>query len=317
MYDKAWLDNGNIVGIHYQSNISLHAFYYKLDVQNGQPVAGERMVIVMEEICPVLTILETRSITKTLNALAVEMCILAKLMIEYSSRLLGLKRLHGFLKVTAAQDLDQIHEDDLEAMDLKWQLSLLSVRAKKYYQRTCKKIFINGNDIARYDKSKVECYNCHKLGHFTRECRATRSKEGQFRNQDNTKKQGNNEDTSKAMLAIDGVVQTSWFEGYRPKDTKNVNDGALIIEDWVSDDEEQDESKPKSEKKSIIPTTAKKEFAKPENHENPLKRSVSLIVTNIAPPKLGRLGMYFSTVERYFMIPLHKSGWFYERRPLN
>ncbi|GJQ95565.1 putative reverse transcriptase domain-containing protein [Tanacetum coccineum] len=38
------------------------------------------------------------------------------------------------------------------------------------------------------------------------ECRAPRNKEGQFRNQDNTKKQGNNEDTSsKAMLAIDGV----------------------------------------------------------------------------------------------------------------
>ncbi|GKF03293.1 ribonuclease H-like domain-containing protein, partial [Tanacetum coccineum] len=104
------------------------------------------------------------------------------------------------------QDLEQIHEDDLEAMDLKWQLSLLSMRAKRYYQRTCKKIFINANDTVGYDKSKVECFNCHKMRHFAKECRAPRSKEGQFRNQDNTKKQGNNEDTSsKEMLAIYGV----------------------------------------------------------------------------------------------------------------
>ncbi|GKB29180.1 putative ribonuclease H-like domain-containing protein [Tanacetum coccineum] len=104
------------------------------------------------------------------------------------------------------QDLEQIHEDDLEAIDLKWQLSMLSMRAKRYYQRTGKKIFINANDTAGYDKSKVECFNCHKMRHFDRECRAPRNKEGQFKNQDNTRKQGNNEDpSSKAMLAIDGV----------------------------------------------------------------------------------------------------------------
>ncbi|GJT26347.1 putative ribonuclease H-like domain-containing protein [Tanacetum coccineum] len=104
------------------------------------------------------------------------------------------------------QDLEKIHEDDLEAMYLKWQLSLLSMRANRYYQRTGNKIFINANDTAGYAKSKVECSNCHKKGHFAREYRAPRNKEGQFKNQDNTRKQGNNKDTSsKAMLAIDGV----------------------------------------------------------------------------------------------------------------
>ncbi|GJY02813.1 putative ribonuclease H-like domain-containing protein [Tanacetum coccineum] len=76
------------------------------------------------------------------------------------------------------QELEQIHEDELEAMDLKWQLSLLSMRAKRYYQRTCKKIFINTNDTTGYDKSKVECFNYHKMRHFARECRAPRSKKG-------------------------------------------------------------------------------------------------------------------------------------------
>ncbi|GJU61655.1 ribonuclease H-like domain-containing protein [Tanacetum coccineum] len=69
------------------------------------------------------------------------------------------------------EDLEQIHEDDLEEMDLKWQLALLSLKARNFYQRIGKKIIINGSDIAGYNKSKVECFNCHKMRHFARECR--------------------------------------------------------------------------------------------------------------------------------------------------
>ncbi|GKE00769.1 hypothetical protein Tco_1388752 [Tanacetum coccineum] len=61
------------------------------------------------------------------------------------------------------EDIKQIHEDDLEEMDLKWQLALLSMRVMRYYQRTGKKITINGSDTAGYDKSKVECFNCHNV----------------------------------------------------------------------------------------------------------------------------------------------------------
>ncbi|GJW62084.1 putative ribonuclease H-like domain-containing protein [Tanacetum coccineum] len=53
------------------------------------------------------------------------------------------------------EDLEQIHEDDLEEMDLKWQLALLSLKARKFYQRTGKKIIINGSDTAEDTSSKA------------------------------------------------------------------------------------------------------------------------------------------------------------------
>ncbi|GJR81346.1 hypothetical protein Tco_0152131 [Tanacetum coccineum] len=104
------------------------------------------------------------------------------------------------------EDLEQIHEDDLEEMDLKWQLALLSMKARKFHQRTGKKIIINRSDIAGYDKTKVECFNCHKMGYFVREGRNPRSQENRSRNQDSSRRTMNvEESSSKAMLAIDGV----------------------------------------------------------------------------------------------------------------
>nr|GEU52801.1 hypothetical protein [Tanacetum cinerariifolium] len=75
------------------------------------------------------------------------------------------------------EDINQIDEDDIKEIDIKWNMALLSMRADRYWKKTGKKISIQGTDMAGFDKLKVECFNCHKMGHFARECRAPRSQE--------------------------------------------------------------------------------------------------------------------------------------------
>nr|GEV63590.1 ribonuclease H-like domain-containing protein [Tanacetum cinerariifolium] len=89
---------------------------------------------------------------------------------------------------------------------------------------TCAYIASQSSDVAGFDKSKVECFNCHKMGHFARECRALRS---QDRGRKDNYRQGSKakEQAPKALMAVDGV---GWDWNYM---ANNEEDHALVADE--------------------------------------------------------------------------------------
>ncbi|GKD23700.1 ribonuclease H-like domain-containing protein [Tanacetum coccineum] len=70
---------------------------------------------------------------------------------------------------------DDIDADDLKEMDLKWQVAMLTMRVKRFIMKIGRKLDLNGKETVGFDIIKVECYNCHRRGHFAREYRAPKN----------------------------------------------------------------------------------------------------------------------------------------------
>ncbi|GKF06542.1 hypothetical protein Tco_0037210 [Tanacetum coccineum] len=61
-----------------------------------------------------------------------------------------------------------------------------------------------------------------------------------------------------------------------PKLVRKYED-APSIEEWVSDDEEEDVSQPKTEKKTVRPNIVKKEFVKSKQQEKTARKTVKQV----------------------------------------
>ncbi|GKC29446.1 ribonuclease H-like domain-containing protein [Tanacetum coccineum] len=87
-------------------------------------------------------------------------------------------------QASTASYADDIDADDLEEMDLKWQLAMLTMRVKR---------------------TKVECYNCHRRGYFARECKAPRN-QGNKNRDDPRRNAPMDTSTTNVLVVQDGIV---------------------------------------------------------------------------------------------------------------
>ncbi|GKF84773.1 putative ribonuclease H-like domain-containing protein, partial [Tanacetum coccineum] len=94
-----------------------------------------------------------------------------------------------------------IDEFDLEEMDLKWQVAIISIRLKKFYKKTGRKLHFDAKEPVGFDNTKVECYNCYKTRHFARECRSKGNT--RYKAEDNGRRPGKQEEP-KALVTLDG-----------------------------------------------------------------------------------------------------------------
>nr|GEW13091.1 hypothetical protein [Tanacetum cinerariifolium] len=237
------------------------------------------------------------------------------------------------------EDLQQIHPDDLEEMDIRWQMAMLTMRAKRFLKNTGRKYYMNGSAELQEVKipstrrivpmkthASLALVSCDGLGGYDWSDQAedgptnfalmahsstSYNSELTVENFENSSKNLSElidrQIVDKCKTGLEyNVVPPSYTGNFMPPKpdlsgleefvTESIvsepivkkpivepseakastdkpkvvrkNFGSLLIEDWISDNEDEIESKPKIEKKTVKPSFAKIEFVKSKEQQD-------------------------------------------------
>nr|GEZ12698.1 hypothetical protein [Tanacetum cinerariifolium] len=211
------------------------------------------------------------------------------------------------------EDLQQIYPCDIEEIDLRWIMAMLTMRSR----RECRALRNQDNKHKKSSKRSVPVetstfialVSCDDLGGYEWSDQAEEgpnyslmafsSSSSDSEIVDNCKKGLGYENYNAvpppyignfmpltpdlSFTGLDEFVNKLVVENCKAKSSEEEpkvvrkNSDALIIEEWVSDDEEKDVSRPKIEKKTVRPSIVKKEFVKSKQQEKTARKTVKQV----------------------------------------
>nr|GEY20483.1 ribonuclease H-like domain-containing protein [Tanacetum cinerariifolium] len=171
------------------------------------------------------------------------------------------------------------NKTDLEEQSLDDLFNSLKIYEAK---RTKRNLGANGPTSMGFDMSKVECYNCHEKGHFARECQSPKDTRRNGAAEPQRRNVLVETSTSNALVSHDGSLPPSpiydrYQSGHRPL--------APIIEDWVSDSEDDSEAKILQNNPSFVQPTDQVKTPRPSVKHVDTSILATTLKTAILKPK--------------------------------
>ncbi|GJR77492.1 ribonuclease H-like domain-containing protein [Tanacetum coccineum] len=131
------------------------------------------------------------------------------------------------------EDLLQIDEDAMEEIDIRWQVAMITARIRKFMRKTGRPIDLKPKNGITFDKSKIECFNCQKLGHFARECRFAKYQENRANGRNEKRIVAIEDSNSKALVATDNNEDIDWTKEF---DAEPVTFAMMALTEVEQDD---------------------------------------------------------------------------------